>query len=160
MLDHPLRRGHGAVGLQLRVAGPVGGGRQALEQPGRAEHQGSGAHRGGETGAGMGVAHPLEHARVALQRSGAHAAGEHDHVGFGQFFEGRIGGQPEHAVLAADLAALVPDEGDVDGRDPLEHLIRPDAIERGEAGEQRDGDLQLRGHADVLSSVTLWKRRR
>ena len=36
---------------------------------------------------------------------------------------------------------VVADERDVDVGDALQHLVRPDAVERGEAGEEWDGDL-------------------
>jgi hypothetical protein len=34
----------------------------------------------------------------------------------------------------------VTDEGDVEGRDLLQHFVRADRVERGEPWEQRDGD--------------------
>ena len=69
-------------------------------------------------------------------------------------------GQAEHAVLAADLAALVADERDVEGRDALEDLVGPDGVERRELREERDGDLQAVGHAGVLSIGAVRNRRR
>ena len=52
------------------------------------------------------------------------------------------------------------DEDDVDLRDPLQHLVGPDAVERGEPGEKRDGDLQICSVTPVvLSSATTRKRR-
>ena len=41
VLDDAGRRGLGAVGRQLRVAGPVRGGGETLQQPRRAEHDAS-----------------------------------------------------------------------------------------------------------------------
>ncbi len=56
----------------------------------------------------------------------------------------------EHRVVGADHAAFVADERDVEVGDPLEHLVRPDAVERGEVGEQGDDDL---GHVTVCFRV-------
>ena len=68
--------------------------------------------------------------------------------------------QPEHAVLAAHLAVVVADEDDVEARDALQDLVGPDGVERRELREERDGDLQAVGHADVLSFGVARKRRR
>ena len=57
----------------------------------------------------------------------------------------------------------VPDEGDVEERDALEHLVGADGVEGREPGKQRDGDLEVVGHAEVLSVVgsgAALKRRR
>ena len=56
------------------------------------------------------LAHPLEDPLVVLEGARPDAAGEDDHVGPGHLLEGGVAGQAEHAVLAADLAALVADE--------------------------------------------------
>ena len=80
------------------------------------------------------------------------AAGEDDHVGRGSSSKVASTREPDHAVLAAHLAAVVADEDDVEGRDALQDLVGADGIERGELREERDGDLQAVGHADVLSS--------
>ncbi len=61
--------------------------------------------------------------------------------GLREVLERAVAGDPEEAVLAADLAPLVPDERDVDVGDPLQHLVRPDAVERGEAWEEWDDGL-------------------
>ena len=97
---------------------------------------------------------------VVFERPRPDAAGEDDHVGRGHLLEGGVDGQPDHAVLAAHLAAVVADEDDVEGRDALQDLVGADGIERGVLGEERDGDLQAVGHADVLSVGTARKRRR
>ena len=98
------------------------------------------------------MTHPLEHPFVMLERPGAHATREHDHVGFGELLEGRVSGDAEHSVLTADLAAPMSDEGDVDEGDALENLVGPDGVERREPGEQRYGDVQGVVHVGVLSS--------
>ena len=98
----------------------------------------------------MGSANPGEDPFVVHQHSRSDAAGEHDDVWLGELIERRVDGDAEHAVLAAHLAALVADERDVDRRDPLHHLVRPDGIERGEAGEQWNGDVRGRGHEVLL----------
>jgi hypothetical protein len=108
------------------------------------------------------LAHPVEHALVVFQRPRPDATGEDDDVGRGDLFEGGIDREPDHAVLAAHLAALVTDEDDVEVWDALQDLVGADRIERGVLREQRNGDLQAVGigHADVLSLVTARKRRR
>ncbi len=95
-----------------------------------------------------------------FQEPRAHAAWEDHHVGRGQFLEGGVDGEPDHAVVAAHLAAVVADEDDVERRDPLQDLVGAHGIERGVLGEERDGDLQAVGHADVLSRGAARKRRR
>ena len=67
----------------------------------------------------MGAANPVEHAFIVSQRSRADTPGEHNDVGVRQLVERRIDGDAEHAVLTADLAALVADERHVDRRDAL-----------------------------------------
>src|SRR5690606_6441069 len=62
-----------------------------------------------------------------------------------------VADESQKAVLGAHLATLVADEGDVDLGNPLEHLVRPDAVERREAGEERDHRVDA--HADLR-----WKR--
>ena len=90
-------------------------------------------------------------ARRAGGRPWSDPAGEHDDVRLGHLLPGGVDGQAEHAILGADLAAVVSDEGDVEARDPLKDLVGPDGIERGDVWEERDGDLQAVGHAGVLS---------
>ena len=109
---------------------------------------------------GVRLADPLEHPFVVLERPRADAAGEDDHVGRRHLLEGGVGAQPEHPVLAAHLAAVVADEDDVEARDALQHLVGADGVERRELREERDGDLQAVGHADVLSFGVARKRRR
>jgi hypothetical protein len=60
--------------------------------------------------------------------------------GCGHLLERRVDLDAEHAVVRADDAALVADERHVEVRDALQHLVGPDAVERGELREQRDGD--------------------
>jgi hypothetical protein len=59
--------------------------------------------------------------------------------------------QAEHPVAVAHLARCVTDEGDIEGGDLGQHLVRADRIQRGEPGEQRDGDAHPAGHADAPS---------
>ena len=47
---------------------------------------------------------------------------------------------PRNPLSERTTPALVADERDVEARDALQHLVRADAVEGGEAGEQRDGD--------------------
>ena len=110
----------------------------------------------------VGLAHPVHDALVVLERPGAHPAGKHDHVGRRQLLEGGVDREAEHPVLAPHLAAFVADEGDVEVRDALEHLVGSDGVERRELREQRDGDLQAVGHAEFLSlgSAELVRKRR
>ena len=108
----------------------------------------------------MGMAHPFEHPVVVLEGAGAHPSGEHDDVGLGHVLEGGVDGDPEHAVLASDLAPTVTDEGDVDRGDALQHLVGSHAVEGGEPREEGDGDVQGVAHAEVLSLATTRKRRR
>ena len=56
----------------------MGRGGQAVEQPGRRQHQRAGADRGGERRRLVGGPHPVEHPLVVEQVAGALAAGEHD----------------------------------------------------------------------------------
>jgi len=60
------------------------------------------------------MAHPLEDPFVLLQGPGAHPTGEDDNGRLGNVFEGGVGGEAEHAVLTADLAALMADEDHID----------------------------------------------
>jgi hypothetical protein len=113
----------------------------------------------GEPGTGMRVADPVEHPFVVLEQTGADAAGEHDDVGLGQILEGGVDADPEHAVVASHLSLCMADEGDVEPRDALEHLVRPDAVERGEPWEERDRNCQAVGHAGVPSRATTRNRR-
>ena len=106
------------------------------------------------------MSHPLEHLVIVFERSRPDPSGEHDDVRLGELLEGGIDGDPEHAVVTSDLTPLVTDESDLDRGDALEHLVGPDAVEGGEAGEERDGDRQGVAHAGVLSSATTRKRRR
>ena len=108
----------------------------------------------------MRVAYPLHDPFVVLEGSGADASGKDEDVGLAQLGECGIGHHAEHAVLAAVLAPLPPDEDDVDERDALEHLVGAHGIERRELREEGDGDGKGGGHADVLSWVTVRKRRR
>ena len=89
----------------------------------------------------MGGSHPVEHPLVVHQLAGTDATGEHDDVGVGELLERRVDGHAQQTVLAADLAAFMADEGDVDGGDALQHLVRADRVECGEAGEEGNGDL-------------------
>ena len=89
---------------------------------------------------GVGGANPVEHPFVGHQRPGAVPAGEHDDVGGRALLERAVDLDAEHAVVRADHATLVADERHVDVRDALQHLVRADAVERGEVGEERDGD--------------------
>ena len=108
----------------------------------------------------MGLPDPLQHTLVVFERSRPHAAGEDDDVGCRHLLEGGVDGQSEHPVVAAHLADGMTDEGNLEGRDALQDLVGPDGIERGELGEEWDGDLQPVRHADVLSFGTARKRRR
>ena len=74
--------------------------------------------------------------------------------GLGKVLEAGVDGEAEHAVLAADLARTMADEGDVDLRDPLQHLVGAHPVEGGEAREERDDDLHSFAHAGFLSSPT------
>jgi hypothetical protein len=67
--------------------------------------------------------HPVQDPRVGLQRPGAHPAWEDDYVGGRQVLEGTVDDQAEHPVVGADLAPCVTDEGDVEGRDALQHFV-------------------------------------
>ena len=80
----------------------------------------------------MGVAKPVEHPGVVHQRPRAVAAREHDHVRLWVVLERGVDLDAEHPVVGADHTAVVADERDVDVGDPLQHLVRPDAVERGE----------------------------
>ena len=62
--------------------------------------------------------------------------GNDEDVGVGDLLERGVDGDAEHAVLGADLAALVADEHDVDVGDALQHLVGPDRVERGEPGNR------------------------
>jgi hypothetical protein len=108
----------------------------------------------------MRLANPLEHPVVVLQGAGAHPSGEHDDVGLRHVLEGGVDGEPEHAILAANLAPTVTDEGHVDRRDALQHLVRAHAVQGGEPLEEGDRDVQCVAHAGVLSPTTTRKRRR
>ena len=70
------------------------------------------------------------------------SAGEDQHVGTGHLGEGRVGDQTQHPVVAAHLSGPVADEGHVDARHPLEHLVGPDGVEGGEPRKERDRDLE------------------
>ena len=71
---------------------------------------------------------------VVDQLPGADAAGEDDDVGVGSSSNVGVDLDAEEPVLGADHAALVADERDVEARDALQHLVRADAVEGGEAG--------------------------
>ena len=133
-----------------------------VEQTGGSQDQGPGAHRGRQPGRDVGTAQPLEHALVVLQGPSAHPAREDDHVGRRELFEGAVGDEAEHAVVASNLAASMAEKGDVEGWNALQHFVRAHTVEGGETGEQGDGDPQCMGravHADVLSSATRKRRR-
>ncbi len=160
MLHHALGRGGSTEGRELGITGPVRGGGEAVEEPGGAEHQGAGAHRGGETGGQVGVAHPLQHPLVVEEGAGPDPTREHQGIRLGALLEGGIDRHPQDAVVAPDLAPAMPDEGQIDGRDALEDLVGADGVERREAREQGNGHVQSVGHADLLSLPVVRKRRR
>ena len=139
---HTLRRGAGPERLEFRVARPIRGGRQSLQQASRSEHQRARAHGDRVAGRRVRGTQPFEHSRVVHQRTGADAAREDDDIGPRQFLERGVEGNAEHAVLAAYLAAPVPDERNVERGDALQHLVRPDGVESRELREKRDCDLQ------------------
>ena len=76
----------------------------------------------------------------SIKRSGAEPAGEHDDVRGRQLLERGVDLDAEHAVVRPDHAMLVADEGHVELRDALQDLVRADAVERREVGEERDCD--------------------
>jgi citrate synthase len=156
VFDHAVGHRRRPGGCQPVVHGPVGGGGEAVEQTGRPQHQRAGAHRGGVAGGVVGGAHPLQDTLVVHQGAGADPAREHDDVGIRHLLEGGVDGDTQKAVLAAHLAALVTDEGDVEVGDALQHLVRPDAVERGEAVEQGDGDLHEWEPATRPRTMATW----
>ena len=83
---------------------------------------------------------PVEHDVVVDQVAGADAAGEHDDVRGREVVVGGVDLDAEEAVVRAHDAALAADERDLVAGDALQHLVRADPVEGGEAGEQGDGD--------------------
>ena len=73
---------------------------------------------------------------------------EDDDVRVRQLVKGGINLNAKHAVVGADDAALLADEGDVNVRNSLQNLIGAKAVERGELGEQGNGGQQA--HASIL----------
>ena len=140
--------------FQLGVARPVRRGREALQQPGAPEHERSGAHRSRVRGRRVGVANPVQHPLVVHEGASADAAGKHDDVGLGHLLEGCVDGDAEETVLAANFAALMTDEGDVDRRNALQHFVRADGVERREAREE--GDRDLHGWSLFLGGDVEW----
>jgi len=106
VFDHPLMGGHGSVYFELGVAGPVRRGREALEQSGGTQYERPGAYRCGEQGGAVGMAHPLETLSSCSKGRVPTPPGS-DNGRLGNVFEGGVGGEAEHAVLTADLAALM-----------------------------------------------------
>ena len=97
---------------------------------------------------------------VELEAAGPHPAREHDDVRVGELGEGAVGDDADHLVVAPDLAPLIGDEGDVDGRYALEDLVGADPVQCGEPRKQGNDGLEMVGHALAFRSVTTRKRRR
>ena len=152
--------GHRAELAEVVAGAPVRRRREAVEQAGGGEHERSGAHRRRERRRRRGRVRTQSSTALVVRRSGAgaDAAGEHDDVRVRQLVERGVDLDAEEPVLGRARRRVVADERDVEPRDPLQHLVRPDAVERGEAGEQGDGDglVMRRGPFGAVSV----KRRR
>ena len=92
--------------------------------------------------------------------AGADAAGEHDDVGRRHLVVRGVDLDAEEAVVGTnDLTAVADERDDVAG-DPLEHLVRADAVEGGEAVEDGDGDRLGLGLVHEAWSFRWWLKRR
>ena len=133
---------------------------EAVEEAGGGEHQRPGADGRGEPARSRGAARTQSRIGVAglEQRPGADAAGHDDDVGRRDLVERGVDGETEEAVVGADLAALGADEGDGGAGEALEDLVGADGVERGDLGEQGDGDVH--GMAPGLVGWTVVRMRR
>ncbi len=60
-----------------------------------------------------------------------------------------VDGEAELAVVGAHLATFGSDEDHLGAGEPLQHLVRPDRVERGHLREEQEGDL----HVSILAIV-------
>jgi NTE family protein len=141
VLDDPLGDGLGAEARECVEHRPVGRGGQSVEQPRGAEDERPGADRGREPSRRVHRAHPVDDRTAVDEGTAADAAGDHDDVGVGNVGERGVDREAEEAIVGADDAALDADEDDVEVGHALEDLVGTDGVERGEPGEERDGDL-------------------
>jgi hypothetical protein len=81
--------------------------------------------------------------------AGDGAAGDHDHVGPGRVGERALHGEGDEADVVAHLAGLVGHEGDVSAGQAGQHLVRAEGVERGELGEDHDGDV----HGEIVGDA-------
>jgi hypothetical protein len=79
---------------------------------------------------------------ILLEGARPDATGEHDDGRLGDLLKGGIDRYAEHAVLGAYLPASMTDDGHIDLRNALEHLVGPDAVEGGEPGKHGYDNLQ------------------
>lgn len=96
---------------------------------------------------------------VVNELPGADAAGEHHHLRCAHLVEGGVAGQAQHPVLGAHLAPALPDEHDLDRRNPLQHFVRAHRIQCGDPREQRDGDQRHVAPASAGSGSAACPRR-
>jgi hypothetical protein len=143
--DDSLRRGFGAVGAQLLIAAPMGGGLQPVEKSGRAKQQRSATDRGRVGGVLVRGADPFDHRSVVLRQAsrGASAGNEKD-VGMGDLLEGVVDVEVQLAVLVVKASAPRGAHDDLGVGKFVEHLVRPDRVENSEPWKESDGDLHER----------------
>ncbi len=152
----PLLGGGGPVVGEGVVGQPVGGGGLALEDPGGAEEERSGAHRGGVGGRLVGLADPVDdRAAVPGHLAGDDPAGDQEHVGVRHLVEGVLDVEDEEPVVVGEEALLLRADDDLRAGEEAEHLVRADGVEGGELGVEADGDL----HAPTMRLDGAWRQR-
>ena len=69
------------------------------------------------------------------------AAGHHHDARPGQLGQRGLGHQPQAASVGRHRPGVLSDEHHTRARQPAEHLVRPDGVERGETVKQQDRDV-------------------
>jgi hypothetical protein len=111
---------------------------ETVEDPGRAEQQGAGAHGRGPTGRPVGPLDPGDELVVALVARPGSSRDDHD-VELGNVAQTEIGGQRQGARVGALRPALSGDEEDLGAWQAAQHLVGPDSVERGQSVECERG---------------------
>ena len=152
----PTRLGHpldcGALLTCPRERSFVGRGTIAVQEPGRSEYSGPGAHRRDDFGLSRPVAEPRLERTVLDKLAGADASGDHNDVAARRLGMGVIG-EGLRALRAPHRACVGPGKADLKmiGEHP-EHLERAEHVQQLETIEEDDCDLKGLGHEQILSS--------
>ena len=136
VLDHPLLDGVAPYFAEEVAGAPVRRRRQPVEQAGGGEHERAGAHRRRERRRLVGRADPVEHPLVVHQGRVPMPPGNTMTSGVGHSSNVASTSMPRKPLSERTTPRSWPMNGDVEAGDALQHLVRADAVERGEAGNR------------------------